>query len=199
MNSAVQPLQDQALISIEQIDLIAKKYAGMGSVEDYRSFAQAIAARVASQQQVSTTAKVISAAVAVADAEYKEFQEQAGMNNGRQSDFAFGSVNSAERIGGRIQKLAASLNVAPLEQAALICDNAARLLTEAPATALFECAERIRDLSAMDDMLEQELLENAARICDSSGHHWSGKPALIMFECAEAIRDLCAPTEGEEQ
>lgn len=199
MTTAAQPVQDQFLLTIEQIDLIAKKYAGMGGVEDYRSFAQEIAARATAAHQAVITAKVIAAAVAVADNEYEQYLPQAGMNNGRDSDFAFGSVNSAERIGGRIRKIGDGFGVSLVEKAALICDSAAKLLVDAPATAIFECAERIRELKLVDDLNESELIEQAARICDSSGHHWSGKPALIMFECAEAIRALNQPIQGDDE
>lgn len=45
-------------------------------------------------------------AAKLADKERAEFVAQAGMNNGRESDFAFGSVNSAERIAAAIRSLA---------------------------------------------------------------------------------------------
>lgn len=39
----------------------------------------------------------------VCDNERSEFMAKAGENNGRESDFAFGSVNSAERIAAAIR------------------------------------------------------------------------------------------------
>lgn len=42
-------------------------------------------------------------AAAIADAERAEFMAQAGRNDGRESDMAFGSVNSAERIAAAIR------------------------------------------------------------------------------------------------
>jgi hypothetical protein len=46
----------------------------------------------------------LEAAATLCDAERAEFMEQAGKNNGRQSDMAFGSVNSAERIAAAIRE-----------------------------------------------------------------------------------------------
>ena len=37
------------------------------------------------------------------DSERAEFSERAAQNNGRESDFAFGSVNSAERLAAAIR------------------------------------------------------------------------------------------------
>lgn len=179
----------------EQIDLIAKKYAGMGGVEDYRSFARDIVERMLSDVIDSVRTEALRAAARVADAEHNEFREAAARNNGRESDFAFGSVNSAERIGKAIRQL----NDVPvdsdtiLEKAALICDRTGRRLVDAPATALFECAENIRKLKSGSHekvVATKDAIEAAANIVDSAGHHWSGRPALIMFDCATEIRGM---------
>lgn len=50
--------------------------------------------------------EALERAAKLCDAERAEFMEQAGLNNGRQSDMAFGSVNSAERLAGAIRALA---------------------------------------------------------------------------------------------
>lgn len=188
------PAKQVVVLTNEQIDVIAKKYSGQGGISDCYGFARDIAARVMSAHGQLLTEQLVQDAVNVADAEHNEFKEQAARNNGRDSDFAFGSVNSAERIAKGIRLLGhldSADVVATMEHAALLCDNVGRTLTDAPARALFECAEKIRALKDNEDNLDrEELIEQAARICDSSGHHWSGKPALIMFDCAESIREL---------
>lgn len=59
----------------------------------YERMAQAVAAVVREQ------------AVMACEAERAEFLEQSAMNNGRQSDMAFGSVCSSERIAAAIRSM----------------------------------------------------------------------------------------------
>lgn len=47
---------------------------------------------------------IIQECLAQCTAEHDQFLEVAAKNNGRESDFAFGSVNSAERIKEAIKK-----------------------------------------------------------------------------------------------
>ena len=49
--------------------------------------------------------QALEEAATVADAERAEYMSKAGDNNGRESDFAFGSVNSAERIAAAIRSI----------------------------------------------------------------------------------------------
>ena len=51
-------------------------------------------------------AQALEEAKQIADSERTAFMEQASRNNGRESDFAFGSVNAAERIATAIDSLA---------------------------------------------------------------------------------------------
>lgn len=61
--------------------------------------------------------KTLEDAATVADAERAEFMSKAGANNGRESDFAFGSVNSAERIAASIRALKGAAITASKEKA----------------------------------------------------------------------------------
>jgi hypothetical protein len=56
--------------------------------------------------RVEARAKALEEAAAISDAERAEFAEQAARTDGRHSDMAFGSVNSAERISDRIRSRA---------------------------------------------------------------------------------------------
>ena len=67
-------------------------------------------ARAMAEELVRT---VLEQAVRLCEAERAEHMEQAGRNDGRQSDMAFGSVNSAERIAEAIRGLAGPPN--PME------------------------------------------------------------------------------------
>lgn len=60
--------------------------------------------------------EALERAAKLADAERAEFIAKAGDNNGRESDFAFGSVNSAERIAAAIRKLCTTPAAAPVQE-----------------------------------------------------------------------------------
>lgn len=68
-----------------------------GADDKLQAYLQSQADRIAELE------KALGACLQICEAERKEFQEQAALNNGRQSDMAFGSVNSAERIASAIR------------------------------------------------------------------------------------------------
>jgi hypothetical protein len=65
----------------------------------------AIPADISAQNAEAIRNQAYAKCIEIADAERAEFISKAGDNNGRESDFAFGSVNSAERIAAAIRDL----------------------------------------------------------------------------------------------
>lgn len=79
----------------ERVGRWTRRWSDMGPAQrdEWERIAQAVAAAVREQ------------AAQLADAERAEFLEQAAMNNSRQSDMAFGSVCSSERIAAAIRSM----------------------------------------------------------------------------------------------
>ena len=106
MTTPQEPTQMTAPTREQVIQMAADAgFVGYGEdVGDYSIPAPAFIARLGRVIEAAR-AQALDEAAGVCATERAEFIEQSARNDGRQSDMAFGSVNSSERIASAIQAL----------------------------------------------------------------------------------------------